>query len=164
MGARASIQSRLFQVLLQHTGHAASRDAASELVHENRRFGPAEITNQRIAEDKEVDALARRSKLCPWNDWGGPRPGFQAVRIFLKDGRQLEAWRERDDVINPDAYYQNARKLVIHRAVPVWDYEVSHVFPCVELAEGLNTLYVRVTQANGQMAWSSPIWVQAGGP
>jgi 2-methylcitrate dehydratase PrpD len=72
-------------------------------VIKNRRFGPAEITNQRIAEDKEVDALARRVKLCHWNDWGRPRPGHQAVRIFLKDGREFEAWRGRDDVLHPDA-------------------------------------------------------------
>jgi hypothetical protein len=66
------------------------------------------------------------------------------------------------DVTNPDAYYQNARKLVVHRAVPIWDYEVSHTFSSVKMAAGLNTLYVRVTQTNGQMAWSSPIWVEAG--
>jgi len=72
-------------------------------VIKNRRFGPAEITNQRIAEDREVDALARRTKLCAWKEWGGPRPGHQAVRIFLKDGRTLEAWRQQDEVIHPDA-------------------------------------------------------------
>lgn len=71
---------------------------------------------------------------------------------------------EPSDVANPDAYYQNARKFVVHRAVPVWDYEVSHVFGSMKLAAGLNTFYVRVTQANGQLAWSSPIWVEAGGP
>jgi 2-methylcitrate dehydratase PrpD len=72
-------------------------------VIKNRRFGPAEITNRRIVEDSEVDALARRVKLCHWNQWGGPRPAHQAVRIFLKDGRELEAWRERDEVLHPDA-------------------------------------------------------------
>jgi len=70
-------------------------------VIKNRRFGPAEITPQRIAEDKEVDALARRSKLCDWKEWGGPRPGFQAVRIFLKDGRKLEAWHDHEEVLSP---------------------------------------------------------------
>jgi 2-methylcitrate dehydratase PrpD len=72
-------------------------------VIKNRRFGPAEITDQRIAQDREVDALARRTKLCHWTDWGGPRPAQQAVRILLKDGRKLEAWRERDQVLHPDA-------------------------------------------------------------
>jgi len=72
-------------------------------VIKNRRFGPAEITRERIAEDKEVDALARRAKLCDWKDWGGPRPGFQAVRILLKDGRTLEAWHDHDEVLSPEA-------------------------------------------------------------
>jgi 2-methylcitrate dehydratase PrpD len=72
-------------------------------VLKNRRFGPAEITNGRIAEDKEVDALARRVRLCHWDEWGGPRPAQQAVRIFLKEGRTLEAWRQRDEVLHPNA-------------------------------------------------------------
>jgi 2-methylcitrate dehydratase PrpD len=72
-------------------------------VIKNRRFGPAEITPERIAEDKAVDALARRCKLRDWQDWGGPQPGFQAVRIFLKDGRTLEAWRDHHEVLSPEA-------------------------------------------------------------
>ncbi len=63
------------------------------------------------------------------------------------------------DVLNPDAYYQNARKMVLHRASPVWEYEVSHVFPSVPLEAGENSFYVIVSQTNGQRAWSSPIWV-----
>ncbi len=72
-------------------------------VIKNRRFGPAEITRERIAQDKQVDALARRSKLCQWKEWGGPQPGYQAVRIFLKDGRKLEAWHDREAVLSPEA-------------------------------------------------------------
>ena len=67
----------------------------------NRRFGPAEITPQRIREDKEVDDLARRCELHHWNDWGGPKPAFQAVRIFLKDGRTLDAWHNQEEVLSP---------------------------------------------------------------
>lgn len=63
-------------------------------------------------------------------------------------------------VQNPDAFYQNARKLVIHRAIPSDDYGATHTFRAVTLPAGVNALYVRVTQRNGQMAWSSPIWVE----
>jgi 2-methylcitrate dehydratase PrpD len=70
-------------------------------VIKNRRFGPAEIEPKRIAEDKEVDALARRCELHHWKDWGGPRPAHQAVRIFLKGGRKLEAWRDIKEVLSP---------------------------------------------------------------
>ncbi|UCE46446.1 MAG: MmgE/PrpD family protein, partial [Phycisphaerales bacterium] len=70
-------------------------------VIKNRRFGPAEIMPERIAEDKEVDALARRCELHEWKDWGGPRPALQAVRIFLNDGRKLEAWHNIEEVFSP---------------------------------------------------------------
>lgn len=70
-------------------------------VIKNRRFGPAEIEPERIAADKEVDALARRCELHHWKDWGGPRPAQQAVRIFLKDGRKLEAWHDIAEVLSP---------------------------------------------------------------
>jgi hypothetical protein len=73
-------------------------------VIENRRFGPAEITPRRIAEDREVDALARRCELHPWKDWGGPRPAWQAVRVFLKDGRKLEAWHDQEEVLSPTSH------------------------------------------------------------
>jgi 2-methylcitrate dehydratase PrpD len=70
-------------------------------VIKNGRFGPAEIEPKRIADDKEVDALARRCELRPWKDWGGPQPAFQAVRFFLKDGRTLEASRDKQSVLSP---------------------------------------------------------------
>ena len=66
-------------------------------------------------------------------------------------------------VSNPDAYYQNARKFVVHRAAPSASYEISHVFRDVQPAAGGSSFYVRVIQANGQMAWSSPIWVEGEG-
>ena len=69
----------------------------------NRRFGPAEIEPKRIAEDKEVDALARRCELRHWEDWGEPKPAFQAVRVFLKDGRTLEASRDKQSVLSPNS-------------------------------------------------------------
>jgi hypothetical protein len=65
----------------------------------------------------------------------------------------------KDAAINPDAYDQNARKLILHRGVPDWDYEISHTFRSISLTPGLNSFYVVVTQTNGQKAWSSPIWV-----
>jgi len=75
-------------------------------VIKNRRFGPAEITRKRIAEDKEVDALARAVRFTGWDRWNGPElqetKGFQGVRIQLKDGRVLHAVRNRDHALRPD--------------------------------------------------------------
>lgn len=73
-------------------------------VIKNRCFGPAEITKERIAEDEEVDSLARRVKLCYWKQWGGPRPGQQAIRIQLRSGQTLEAGCKRDEVLHPDVH------------------------------------------------------------
>ena len=56
----------------------------------NRRYGPDEIAPARIAEDREVDALARRTRLCPWDQWQGPRPKSRfAMQVLLNDGRKL---------------------------------------------------------------------------
>ncbi len=64
--------------------------AASAL--KNGRYGPAEIAPQRIAEDREVDALARRTRLCDWSEWEGTRPKARTgMQIFLNNGRRLEA-------------------------------------------------------------------------
>jgi hypothetical protein len=49
----------------------------------------------------------------------------------------------------------------IYRAIPFEGYHVK--FKCIDenLSVGEeNYYYVRVTQLNGQMAWSSPIWVR----
>jgi argininosuccinate lyase len=55
----------------------------------NRRLGPTEIENHRIAADKEVDALARHIKLRPHSQFGDKYPGGQTVRITTTDGRTL---------------------------------------------------------------------------
>jgi hypothetical protein len=67
-----------------------------------------------------------------------------------------------EDLENPDLYWHNAHKALIDRAVPEKGYRVAHAFGGLDLEPGANWFYARVTQANGQMAWSSPVWVTAG--
>lgn len=67
-----------------------------------------------------------------------------------------------EELDNHDLYHHNARKIKLHRAVPQTAYRVSHCFKNVKLADGVNFFYVRVSQANGQKAWSSPVWVESG--
>lgn len=69
--------------------------------------------------------------------------------------------RVPDSIGNPDALYHNARKVKLHRAVPEAAYAVEHTFGGVAI-DGTQSLYVRVSQRNGQLAWSSPLWVEAG--
>ena len=65
------------------------------------------------------------------------------------------------EVTNPDVFFHNARKIKVHKAIPESGYRVRHVFRRVRLNPGRNYLYVRVAQLNGQLAWSSPVWVEA---
>ena len=48
--------------------------------------------------------------------------------------------------------------LIVHRLSPQQLYEASFSFDADSSGEG-DFYYVRVTQANGHMAWSSPIWI-----
>jgi len=68
----------------------------------NRRMGPAEITNERIQEDRAVADLASRVRLKAPKNFGGEYPGGQTIRIKTKDGRTLVASRNTDDVFDPD--------------------------------------------------------------
>jgi hypothetical protein len=65
-----------------------------------------------------------------------------------------------EEVENPDVYWHNAWKMKIYRAVPYEGYHVRLSFLDEEPLEGENYYYVLVTQVNGQMAWSSPIWMR----
>ena len=64
-----------------------------------------------------------------------------------------------DEVHNRDSYFHHARKLKLHRAIPEAGYVAEHVFADCPLTPGRNNFYVRASQLNGQLAWSSPIWV-----
>ena len=88
-------------------------------------------------------------------------PLLDESRQRVKDAFGLS----EEDVPNPDAYYHNARKIKLHRAVPEIGYRVSHVFRDVRIASssGETSVYVRASQTNGQMAWSSPIWLGRSG-
>jgi 2-methylcitrate dehydratase PrpD len=73
------------QVLAQF---CATYAAASAI--KNRRYSPAEISLHRIVQDQDVDSLARRTRLCTWEEWGGQRPDEPfAIQVHLKDGEVL---------------------------------------------------------------------------
>lgn len=95
--------------------------------------------------DVTLDDVLTGSRLVPFLD--------EAVRHV----REASGLDEGD--VNPDTLYHNARKVKLHRAVPEASYRLSHTFRSVQLEPGCHPLYVRVAQQNGQLAWSSPIWV-----
>lgn len=68
---------------------------------------------------------------------------------------------EEKEMENPDRYFHNARKIKLHRAVPESSYRLAHTFRNIKLENGRNYFYTRISQLNGQYAWSSPIWVDS---
>lgn len=93
------------------------------------------------------------------------RDALRTERVLALTEEAEELIREqfgltREEVENPDVFWHNAWKMKVYRAIPYEGYHArfSHIDDDVERSE--NYYYVRVTQLNGQMAWSSPIWVR----
>lgn len=74
----------------------------------NRRMGPAEITNEKIRADKAVSDLASRVQLKNPKQFGGEYPGGQTIRIRTTAGQTLVASRDRDHVLRPDLFSDEA--------------------------------------------------------
>jgi len=69
----------------------------------------------------------------------------------------------QDKIINDEVYYFNAPKIKLHRAVISSELKAEGFFEISHLGAGFNYLYIRVFQLNGQMAWSSPVWIKVKG-
>jgi hypothetical protein len=67
---------------------------------------------------------------------------------------------EVGELRNPDIYYHNARKIRVHPSYPKGSYRVNLDLGEVDVSDGNNYYYARVRQVDGQMAWSSPIWIE----
>ncbi|MGC9317227.1 MAG: DUF3604 domain-containing protein, partial [Armatimonadota bacterium] len=75
-------------------------------------------------------------------------------RIREQFGDQRGRW---DDL--RDAVYHNAHIIKRHVAIPRAGYTASATVRDAEAGPGRNYYYLRVSQLNGQYAWSSPIWI-----
>jgi len=80
---------------------------------------------------------------------------LEEVKQTIREQFELEPER----IENPDVFWHNAYKVKIHRAVPEAGYKLRLEFVDEDPPSGRNFYYLRVSQLNGQMAWSSPIWV-----
>ncbi|MFP4058757.1 MAG: DUF3604 domain-containing protein [Candidatus Brocadiia bacterium] len=168
-GGRLVGVERCFSLGGQRLASVDERHCAFELVTAGRAVrNPFGMTQAIVAELEG----SPRSRLTL--DIEGGRLEL-AVADLLRGGRLVPLIEEsvervqadfgihEEEIGNPDIYYHNARKVKIHRAVPQAAYRVAHAFQDVELAPGRHPLHVRVWQRNGQLAWSSPIWVQVRG-
>jgi len=66
---------------------------------------------------------------------------------------------QKTDQENPDVFFANARKIRVNPAYPKESYNTEIKFKDLPVTKGHNYYYVRASQIDGQMAWSSPIWV-----
>ncbi|MDP6357386.1 MAG: DUF3604 domain-containing protein [Planctomycetota bacterium] len=64
-----------------------------------------------------------------------------------------------DEIENPDVFFHNAYKLRICQAVTEPEFTAEVDFEDPNPPEGRNWYYARISQMNGQMGWTSPVWV-----
>jgi hypothetical protein len=63
---------------------------------------------------------------------------------------------------NRATFYNNSWKMKRHTATPQVGFIASFEWEDADVTPGRHWYYVRVSQLSGQMAWSSPIWVDIG--
>ena len=94
----------------------------------------------------------RKSLLATSSDWSiSPNLGSKQLEFTIGELLRGRQGHRMDDV---------PTWVVAHRAVPEALYSLSGAY-ALRSQGGEGCYYLRVTQENGQMAWSSPIWVDA---
>jgi len=89
---------------------------------------------------------------------------MRASELLVFDDECKQAVREQfgvdpETVENRDVFYHNAYIVKRHIAIPEPGYKASVEWQDDAVAEGRSSYYLRVSQLNGQLAWSSPVWV-----
>lgn len=118
----------------------------------------------------EVEAPPRAPMTLEIDGWqkninlGGALEGSQVVGLVEQARAQIsERFLLRpEEIENPDTFWHNAYKVKIHTAIPEEGYTAEVEWVDEDPDPGTNWYYVRVSELNGQMAWSSPIWVEGG--
>lgn len=64
------------------------------------------------------------------------------------------------EVENPDVFFHNAYKLRVVQAVPQSAFQAEVELVDRDPPAGMNWYYARISQVDGQTAWTSPIWVE----
>ena len=117
----------------------------------------------------EVEAPLDAPMTLKLNDWetalslaevmdGSQVVGFVGdAKVQIEERFQLKP----EEVENLDTFWHNSYKVKIHTAIPETGYSKELEWVDENAPPGCNWYYLRVTQLNGQMAWSSPIWVES---
>jgi hypothetical protein len=118
----------------------------------------------------EVEAPPDAPITLALNDWRTEITLTEALGSSQVIGFADEAKRQiqerfqlrPEEVENVDAFRHNAYKVKLHTAIPEAGYTATVEWEDRDPPPGRNWYYLRVSQLNGQMAWSSPIWVESG--
>ncbi len=142
------------------------REVEFSLTTSPRRNAAEDTAQQRLIVEVEAPAEA----LCVF-ECDGHRITFTPAEAMRRSGlivydqecreRILEQFGDQsgkwDDI--RDAVYHNSHIIKRHTAVPQVGYTAEIELEQDDLAPGRNYFYLRVSQLNGQYAWSSPVWV-----
>ncbi len=82
---------------------------------------------------------------------------LKEIRKLIKNKFGLE---DKDYENSRYTSWAHAWKIKVHKAIPEDGYRVKFDFKDKDLKNDNNYYYLRVSQLNGQLAWSSPIWVR----
>jgi hypothetical protein len=80
----------------------------------------------------------------------------EEVEDYIKKVHNLEP----ETLPRDDSFYFLSNKAKLHRAIPEVGYNAEFIHTDEVPPRGMNFYRVRVTQRNGNVAWSSPIWVE----
>ncbi len=101
-------------------------------------------------ESESVSYTARLPEVC---EGSVVIPHPEAARKVVAERFGLTEYENR-----LQKEYTNSYKTLIHRGVPESGYTAAYAFDDSP-PSGESYYYLRVSQDNGQMAWSSPIWI-----
>ena len=153
----------------QSLSHASPAECTFQLRTIDRKGGSlTDASQQTIVFEVEADATAPVTL-----DVDGMSMTFTLVEamreseLLVFDARARDMVREQfamdpDTVENRDVFYHNAYIAKRHIAIPQAGYTATLEWEDDDVAHGRSFYYLRVSQLNGQLAWSSPIWVDAG--
>ncbi len=77
---------------------------------------------------------------------------YDEVKELVKNRFEVE------DYYRSDPFWHNAYKFKVHKACPSRGYEVEVDYPIFKYEE-VDNVMVKVYQVNGEVVWSSPIWI-----
>ncbi len=168
-GGRIVSTEGCFTIHGQHIEPASDNEARFTLTTHDRKGGSlTDTSRQTIVFEVEapVDApisLAVDGRTMTFTLAEAMRES--SLLVFLEEAKSLVQKQfgvDPDTVENRDVFYHNAYIVKRHTAIPQAGYTATLEWEDTDPPEGRSFYYLRVSQLNGQLAWSSPIWVDKG--